>query len=72
MKVAQSSGDKIEINEVPDIELNGRKGAIVKVLGCGLCGFDIIKFEHKKVPAGTVFGNEIVVQGFEINFDKGV
>lgn len=71
MKTAQISGDKIEINEVPDIKLNGRKGAIVKVLGCGLCGSDIVKFVNKTVPAGTVLGHEIVAQVLEINSDSG-
>lgn len=67
MKVAQVSGDKIGINEVPDIELCSRKGAIVKVLGSGLCGSDIIKFEHKTVPNGTVLGHEIVAQILEVD-----
>lgn len=69
MKVAQVSNDTIKINNVPDEELNGRKGAVVKVLGCGLCGSDIIKFEHKTVPAGTVLGHEIVARVLEINSD---
>lgn len=69
MKVAQVLEDKMGIKEVPDEELNGRKGAVVKVLGCGLCGSDIIKFEHKTVPAGTVLGHEIVARVLEINSD---
>lgn len=69
MKVAQVLEDKMGIKEVPDEELNGRKGSVVKVLGCGLCGSDIIKFEHKTVPAGTVLGHEIVARVLEINSD---
>lgn len=69
MKVAQVSNDTIKINDVPDEELNGRKGAVVKVLGCGLCGSDIIKFEHKTVPEGAVLGHEIVARVLEINSD---
>ena len=69
MKVAQVLEDKMGIKEVPDEELNGRKGALVKVLGCGLCGSDIIKFEYKTVPAGTVLGHEIVARVLEINSD---
>lgn len=69
MKVAQVLEDKMGIKEVPDEELNERKGAVVKVLGCGLCGSDIIKFEHKTVPAGTVLGHEIVARVLEINSD---
>ena len=36
MKTAVINKGKIVIKETPDIELNGREGAIVKVLGCGL------------------------------------
>ena len=38
MKTAQVNGEKIVIKEIEDLKLNGKKGAIVKVLGCGLCG----------------------------------
>ena len=38
MKTAQILDDKIVIKNVEDIKLDGRKGAIVRVLGCGLCG----------------------------------
>ena len=47
MKTAQILDDKIVIKNVEDIKLDGRKGAIVKVLGCGLCGSDIVKFRQK-------------------------
>ena len=60
MKTAQIEDERIIIKEVEDIKLNGRKGAIVKVLGCGLCGSDIVKFRHKISPSGTVLGHEIV------------
>ena len=60
MKTAQIQGEKIILKEVEDIKLNGRKGAIVKVLGCGLCGSDIVKFKHKISKDGTVLGHEIV------------
>ena len=43
MIIAQINGDNIEINSVENIKLNGRKGAIVRVMGCGLCGSDIVK-----------------------------
>ncbi|MCM1009617.1 MAG: alcohol dehydrogenase catalytic domain-containing protein [Fusobacterium sp.] len=69
MKTAQVLDDKIGIIEVPDVTLDGRKGAVVKVLGCGLCGTDIIKFDHKTVPQGTVLGHEIVAQVLEIDSD---
>lgn len=60
MKTAQVENDKIAVKEVEDIKLGGRKGAIVKVLGCGLCGSDIVKFREKIVHNGAVLGHEIV------------
>ena len=60
MKTAQINGEKIVIKEIDDLKLDGRKGAIVKVLGCGLCGSDIVKFKHKIAKDGTVLGHEIV------------
>lgn len=75
MKTAQVENDKIVIKEVEDINLNGRKGAIVRVLGCGLCGSDIVKFREKIVNNGAVLGHEIVAIIDEINsetnFKKG-
>lgn len=67
MKTAQINGDKIVIKEVEDIKLNGQKGAIVKVLGCGLCGSDIVKFKHKISKDGAVLGHEIVAIVEDIN-----
>lgn len=75
MKTAQINGDKIVIKEFGDINLKGKKGAIVRVLGCGLCGSDIVKFRHKISKDGTVLGHEIVGIIEEINsetkFRKG-
>lgn len=67
MKTAVIRGEKIIIKEAPSITLDGRKGAVVKVLGCGLCGSDIVKFVHKISKDGTVLGHEIVAQIVEIN-----
>ena len=69
MKTAQVLQDKIVIKEMEDEKLNGRKGAIVKVLGCGLCGSDIVKFKHNIVHDGAVLGHEIVAKIAEINSD---
>ena len=69
MKTAQVNGEKIVIKEIDDIKLNGRKGAIVRVLGCGLCGSDIVKFKHKIVHNGAVLGHEIVGVVDEIDSD---
>lgn len=69
MKIAQIDNEKIVIKETEDIKLNGKKGAIVKVLGCGLCGSDIVKFKHKISPNGTVLGHEIVAIIEDIDSD---
>ena len=68
MKVAKISRNEIVIEETPNILLDGRDGAIVKLLGCGLCGSDIVKFRQKLVPDGTVLGHEIVAEIVEIPF----
>ena len=49
MKAAVINNDKIKIEEIeaPSIEKYGN-GAVVKILGSGLCGSDIIKYLHKK------------------------
>lgn len=67
MKTAVIDKEDIIINSVKDLTLNGSKGAIVKVLGCGLCGSDIVKFREKISPDGTVLGHEIVAKIVEIN-----
>ena len=67
METAVLKNDKIEIEERDSISLNNRKGAIVKLLGCGLCGSDIVKLQHKLVPDGTVLGHEIVAQIIDID-----
>jgi len=71
MKTAQVQGEKIVVKEVEDISLDGRKGAIVKVLGCGLCGSDIVKFREKIVHDGAVLGHEIVAIIDEIDSETG-
>ena len=69
MLLAQINGEKIVIKQTEDIKLENRKGAVVKVLGCGLCGSDIVKFKHKITPEGTVLGHEIVGIIEEIDSD---
>ncbi|MBR1776608.1 alcohol dehydrogenase catalytic domain-containing protein [bacterium] len=69
MKTAQVENDKIIIKESEDIKLDGLKGAIVKVIGCGLCGSDIVKFREKIVHNGSVLGHEIVAEILKINSD---
>jgi len=67
VKVAVINKDKIVIKEAPQIALNDRTGAIVRVIGCGLCGSDIVKFVHRISKDGTVLGHEIVAEIVEIN-----
>lgn len=69
MKIAVIENDKIIVKETEDLKLENKKGALVKVLGCGLCGSDIVKFVHKIAKNGTVLGHEIVAQIVEINSD---
>ena len=69
MKIAVIDNDKIVVKDAEDLELKGRKGAIVKVLGSGLCGSDIVKFREHISHNGTVLGHEIVAQIEDINSD---
>ena len=66
MKVAVAENQKITIEDRPQPTLAeyGDKGAIVKVLGCGLCGSDIVKFVHDGTP--KVLGHEVVGEIIEI------
>ena len=67
MKVAQIDNNNLVIKERETEKLDGRKGAIVKVLGCGLCGSDIVKLTQHISKNGTVLGHEIVAQIIDIN-----
>ena len=67
MKAAIYKNRKIEITEIEKPSLNNRKGAIVKVNGCGLCGSDIVKYRENLVKDGTVLGHEIVGEIVEID-----
>ena len=71
MKVAEIREEKILLAQREAPELNNKQGAIVQVLGCGLCGSDIVKFKHKISPDGTVLGHEIVARIVEINSTTG-
>lgn len=67
MRVAELKDNKIILAERDRCTLDGKEGAIVKVLGCGLCGSDIIKYREHLKPNGTVLGHEIVAEIVEIN-----
>lgn len=64
MKAAFTENQQIVIRETDKPVLEG-KGAIIKVLGCGLCGSDIVKFNHG--ISGKVLGHEVVGEVVEIN-----
>lgn len=70
MKIASIKDDKIIVEETAKQELKG-PGALIKTLGCGLCGSDIVKFRQKLSKNGTVLGHEIVGEIVEINSKTG-
>jgi L-iditol 2-dehydrogenase len=67
MRVAELKNNTIITTERENEALNNRKGALVKVLGCGLCGSDIVKLRQHLVKDGTVLGHEIVAQIVDID-----
>ncbi len=69
MKTAEIKNGTIVIKEREDEALQGRKGAVVKVLGCGLCGSDIVKLKQHISKDGTVLGHEIVAKIVNIDSD---
>ena len=60
MKAAIAENQKISIQDMlqPQLSDYNNEGAIVKVLGCGLCGSDIVKFLHNSEQ--KVLGHEVV------------
>lgn len=62
----------IEIDDIDKPVLNGKKGALIKVKGCGLCGSDIVKLKHATVPVDTVLGHEVVGIIVDKNSDNSV
>lgn len=75
MRAAEIENGKLVVKVREDEGLNNREGALVKVLGCGLCGSDIVKLKNNSVKNATVLGHEIVAQIVDINsktdFKKG-
>lgn len=71
MRAAEIQGTKIVVKERDTIKLGDKTGAIVKVIGCGLCGSDIVKFREHISNDGTVLGHEIVAEIVEINSKTG-
>ena len=66
MKCAKFIDNKVQIVEVERPTLDS-KGAIIKVIGCGLCGSDLVKIKHNK--KNIVLGHEVVGEIVEINSD---
>ena len=68
MKSAKLINQKIEIIDIEKPILN-KKGAIIKVLGCGLCGSDIVKIKHATLDKENkiILGHEVVGIIEEIN-----
>ncbi len=68
MKSAKLINGKIEIIDISKPILNS-PGAIIRVLGCGLCGSDIVKIKHAtlKTEDKIVLGHEVVGVIEEIN-----
>ena len=68
MRAAVLENNKFVIKEVEKPSLDEYKtGAIVKVIGCGLCGSDIVKIKNGKAKDGDVLGHEVVGEIVEIN-----
>ena len=68
MKSAKLINGKVQIIET-DIPKLTSKGAIIKVLGCGLCGSDLVKIKHSTLEneKNIVLGHEVVGIIEEIN-----
>ncbi len=70
MKIAVSTTEqnlRIKEAELPTIE---HAGAIVKILGCGLCGSDLVKIKNKTGAQNIVHGHEIVGEIVEIKINN--
>lgn len=66
MRAAIIKDEKIIISDIEKPILS-EKGAIVKILGSGLCGSDIIKYLHRQ--NGIVIGHEVVGEIVNIDTD---
>ena len=84
MKSTKLKDKKIQIINCDKPALEGKKGAIIKVSGCGLCGSDIVKINHATIEnedkiilgheaIGTIedINVEIKGKGENIPFKKG-
>jgi L-iditol 2-dehydrogenase len=61
--VAKAFLDLVDYETPQDTEYS----CLIKVLGCGVCGSDLLKLERALVKPNTVLGHEMVGEVFEIN-----
>ncbi|MCR4881265.1 MAG: alcohol dehydrogenase catalytic domain-containing protein [bacterium] len=61
--VLKNGSFSVEEVQKPILDKNG---AIIKVIGCGLCGSDIVKYTHNLVKDGSVLGHEVIGEIVEI------
>lgn len=61
--VTKACLDLIDYETPQDTEYS----CLIKVLGCGVCGSDLLKLERALVKPSTVLGHEMVGEVFEIN-----
>ncbi len=61
--VLRNNSFSVEEVQKPILEDNG---AIIKVIGCGLCGSDIVKYTHNLVKDGSILGHEVIGEIVEI------
>lgn len=71
MRVAQIQDEEYKLianeREAPALPAGG---ALLRLIGCGLCGSDLDKILNRKAPKGAVLGHEVV--GEVIALDKGI
>lgn len=60
---AETAYLKLVEARIPEINANT---CLVKVLGCGVCGSDLLKLERALVKPGSVLGHEMLGEIFEI------
>ena len=67
MRAAVLNNNEFVIKEVPKPMLDEYgEGAIIKVIGCGLCGSDIVKMRTGIAKEGSILGHEVVGEIVEI------
>lgn len=68
MRAAVLENNEFIIKDVKKPSLEEYKtGAIVKVIGCGLCGSDMVKIQNGQAKNGDILGHEVVGEIIEIN-----